>query len=78
MKKLFAAVLFVAGLSGFAAANAADGCGVGCHSTFNGECVVDGWGLMPAGIRNECPVGAKATPRCPRGFVWKFRACFPN
>jgi hypothetical protein len=25
---------------------AADGCGPGCHATFEGACVVDGWGIV--------------------------------
>ncbi len=78
MSKLFAAVLVSGSLLSLAAANAADGCGPGCHATIQGACVVDGWGFMPPGVRNECPVGTKASPWCPPGFVWKFRACFPN
>jgi hypothetical protein len=54
MKNLFVAVLFAGSLSLFGAANAADGCGPGCHSAPNGGCVVDGWGTG-ARVRNECP-----------------------
>ena len=78
MRKLFAAVLLSGSVLSLAAANAAGGCGPGCHSTIQGECVVDGWGILPPGARNECPAGARAIPSCPRGFAWKHKACFPN
>jgi hypothetical protein len=83
MRKLFAAALFsgsvlLGTVVGFVAAHAADGCGPGCHSTVSGACVVDGWGFLPRGISNECPAGARATPPCPRGFVFKYKACFPS
>jgi hypothetical protein len=76
--KLFAAVLVASSMLSFSAADAWEYCGPGCHSTVSGACVVDGWGFLPPGVRNECPAGAKATPPCPRGFVWKYKACFPN
>jgi hypothetical protein len=59
-------------------ADAADGCGPGCHSTAGGACVVDGWGTG-APILNECPAGAHPSPPCSRGYVWRanMRACFP-
>ena len=78
MRKLFAAVLVSASLLTLAAANAGGGCGPGCYATFQGACVVDGWGFLPPGVRNECPAGAHARPRCPHGFVWKYKACFPS
>ncbi|HLG81468.1 MAG TPA: hypothetical protein VKY22_10655 [Bradyrhizobium sp.] len=78
MRKLFAAVLVSGSLLSLAAANAADGCGPGCHATFQGACVVDGWGFLPPGLTNECPAGARPIPRCPHGFAWKFKACFPS
>jgi hypothetical protein len=80
MRKLFAAILLAGGVLGFglASARAPDGCGPGCHSTFMGTCVVDGWGFMPPGARNECLAGAHASPRCPPGFAWKYKACFPS
>jgi hypothetical protein len=59
-------------------ANAADGCGPGCHSTPGGACVVDGWSTG-APIWNECPAGAHPRPPCGYGYVWRprMRACFP-
>jgi hypothetical protein len=58
-------------------ADAADGCGPGCHSTRSGACVVDGWGTG-APIWNECPAGAHPRPPCSSGYVWRprMRACF--
>jgi hypothetical protein len=70
----FVAVLFVGSLSIFGVANAADGCGPGCHSAPNGGCVVDGWTAGAA--HNECPVGAGPRRPCPAGMAWRFRACF--
>ena len=81
MKKLFVAVLFAAGVMGIGSAQAWDGCGVGCHSTwFGGGCVVDGWETGTAvSPRNECPVNAKPRASCPFGYTWRPRsqACFP-
>ena len=34
--------------------NAAGGCGIGCHSTAGGACVVDGW-ETGSFVWNECP-----------------------
>lgn len=77
MKNLVVAVLFVGSLSILGAANAADGCGPGCHGTAYGACVVDGWG-SGAALWNECPAGARPRPPCGEGYVWRsgFRACF--
>jgi hypothetical protein len=77
MRRLFMAVLLASGVSGFGAADAADGCGPGCHNALNGGCVVDGW---EAGARvfNECPAGARPSRPCPARYAWKFKACFPN
>jgi hypothetical protein len=81
MRKLFVAVLFAAGFAGLGTAQAWDGCGVGCHSTwFGGGCVVDGWETgTPVSPVNQCPVGTFARPPCPFGYVWRPRshACFP-
>jgi hypothetical protein len=80
MSRLFAAVLFAGILACIGAANAADGCGPGCHSTANGACVVDGWGTG-APVWNECPAGARPRPPCGgQGYVWhpRLRACFQN
>lgn len=52
-------------------AHAEWGCGPGCHSARNGECVIDGWGN---GARwNECPAGARPRPPCGEGYVWRPR-----
>jgi hypothetical protein len=77
MRRVFAAVLSITGVFVFSAANAADGCGPGCHGSLSGACVVDGWG---AGVRvfNECPAGARPSRPCPGRYVWKFKACFPD
>ena len=78
MRKLFVAVLFAAGAAGIGAAQAWDGCGVGCHATWRGGCVVDGWETATPIARNQCPAGTIARPPCPYGYVWgkKYRACF--
>ena len=74
LRNLFLAVLFVGSLSIFGVANAADGCGPGCHGATNGGCVVDGWTAGAA--HNECPVGARPRRPCPAGMAWRFGACF--
>jgi hypothetical protein len=82
MKKLFVAVLLGvlgAGGAGLSAAQAWDGCGVGCHATwFGGGCVVDGWETATPIGRNECPAGVQPRPNCPYGYVWRnrYHACF--
>ena len=60
-------------------ANAADGCGPGCHATAGGACVVDGW-ATGAPVWNECPAGASPRPPCGYGYAWRqsMRACFPR
>ncbi|WP_375790071.1 GCG_CRPN prefix-to-repeats domain-containing protein [Bradyrhizobium sp. Pha-3] len=58
-------------------ANAAEGCGTGCHRTLNGACVIDGWGTG-ARVRNECPATSRPRPPCDGGgFVWRrdLQAC---
>ena len=63
---LFSSCLFVG------AANAADGCGPGCHNTVGGACVVDGW--ESGAVRwNECPAGSQPRPPCYRPYVWDRR-----
>lgn len=55
---------------GAGTAQAADGCGPGCHNTVNGACVVNGW--EAGAVRwNECPAGAHPMPPCPANFVWR-------
>ena len=75
MRTLFR-VLVAVMLTSLSPAIAADGCGPGCHATFMGACVVDGWGRGTT-ITNECPVTTRARPPCPPGFVWSrsFHAC---
>ncbi|MBR0871464.1 hypothetical protein JQ633_13940 [Bradyrhizobium tropiciagri] len=71
------AFLTAAGLLGFSPAYAADGCGVGCHATVAGACVIDGWGTG-ARVRNECPATSRPRPPCGgTGFVWRrdLKAC---
>jgi hypothetical protein len=58
LMRVIAALAFAGSLSIVSAANAADGCGPGCHATVSGACVIDGWttGAFP----NECPVAERA------------------
>jgi hypothetical protein len=63
------AVLFAGTLASIDIANAADGCGPGCHMARNGGCIVDGWD-KGAPVRNECPAGAHPRPPCSPGFIW--------
>jgi hypothetical protein len=74
MRTLFG-ILFAAVLASLSPAAAADGCGVGCHATASGACVIDGWGRST--ISNECPVTTRPRPPCPFGYVWSrsFGAC---
>jgi hypothetical protein len=79
MRWWLALTLFSA-LLGAGVANAADGCGPGCHSTLNGACAVNGW-ETGAVTWNECPVGAHARPPCAAPYVWRkyAKACIhPN
>ncbi|WP_083519082.1 GCG_CRPN prefix-to-repeats domain-containing protein [Bradyrhizobium jicamae] len=58
---------------------AADGCGVGCHSTSEGACVRDGWqqGLP---VRNVCPATSRPAPPCGPYHRWSRRSmmCIPT
>ena len=77
MRLGLALTLFSIGLvsiSGVGAANAADDCGPGCHSTVNGACVIDGWGSGRAHVWNECPAGAHPRPPCTPPYVWQKQA----
>ena len=76
MRMFSLAVLFLAALVCASAANAAGGCGPGCHATLSGACVVDGWGTG-ASVWNECPAGARPRPPCYYPYVWRkqYRAC---
>jgi hypothetical protein len=82
--KTFLIVALFAIVPSISPANAADGCGPGCHSTSAGACVVDGWGTAAAPKWNECPAGAQARPPCGYGgygyygYTWRarMRACF--
>jgi hypothetical protein len=65
-------------LLGTSPAFAADGCGVGCHATVAGACVIDGWGTPGLRARNECPAVSRPRPPCGgTGFVWRrdWQAC---
>jgi hypothetical protein len=56
-----------------APANAADGCGPGCHGSPGGACVRDGWEqALP--VRNECPATSRPSPPCGRYYRWSARA----
>lgn len=77
MSRLFVVVLFTAGAAMVAPAEAADGCGPGCHSALQGECVVDGW-TSGARVVNECPAGSRPRRPCPAHSAWKFGTCFPD
>jgi hypothetical protein len=61
LMRVIAALVLAGSLSIVSAANAADGCGRGCHATVSGACVIDGWttGAFP----NECPVAERAFDR---------------
>jgi hypothetical protein len=74
MRKLFVAVLLAGAVLAIGGAEAADGCGPGCHSTMSGACVVDLWGS----VRNECPAGSRPLPPCPYGTRWKHGACIAS
>ena len=67
--RLLVAALFSVGL-GIGTAQAADGCGVGCHAAVNGGCVVNGW-ETGAVAWNECPAGAHPRPPCGSYLVWR-------
>lgn len=72
------ALILLSTCLGAGAANAADDCGVGCHSAVNGGCVVNGW-ETGAVAWNECPAGAHPTPPCSQHYVWRkhTNACVP-
>jgi hypothetical protein len=74
LRSLFAAVLIAGSIFTFRAAYAWGGCGVGCHVSISGACVVDGWGS----VRNECPAGSRPMPPCPRGLRFRHGACMPS
>jgi hypothetical protein len=74
MRSLFTAVLITGSLLLFGPAHAWGLCGVGCHASISGACVVDGWGS----VRNECPAGSRPVRPCPRGMIWKQGACIPT
>jgi len=61
-----------------ASANAAGGCGVGCHSTSEGACVRDGW-QQALPVRNVCPATSRASAPCGPYHRWSRRSmmCIP-
>ncbi|WP_245334922.1 GCG_CRPN prefix-to-repeats domain-containing protein [Bradyrhizobium mercantei] len=76
MRAYLLAVLTAGAFLGSIPANAAEGCGTGCHRTANGACVIDGWGSPR--VRNECPATSRPRPPCGGGgFVWRrdLQAC---
>ncbi|MGY4475466.1 GCG_CRPN prefix-to-repeats domain-containing protein [Bradyrhizobium sp. USDA 3364] len=76
MKACLLAVLTAGAFLGWSPANAAEGCGIGCHRSLYGACVIDGWGNPR--IRNECPATSRPRPPCGGGgFVWRrdLQAC---
>jgi hypothetical protein len=77
MRNLFVAVLLASSVARIGVADAADGCGTGCHQTSQGACVVDGRGTG-APIWNECPAGARPRAPCGEGYKWspRYKACF--
>lgn len=75
MRTSLFAFLFAVNLS-IVPANAAGGCGPGCHQTSWGACVVDGWGTG-ARVWNEIPAGARPCPPCEMVRLGpRKRACF--
>ncbi|PAY10273.1 hypothetical protein CK489_06990 [Bradyrhizobium sp. UFLA03-84] len=77
MRACLFAVLTTGAFLGLTPANAAEGCGDGCHRTSGGACVIDGWGTS-ARVRNECPATTRPRPPCGgHGFAWRrdYQAC---
>jgi hypothetical protein len=73
MRSVLSAIVIAGSILFFGSARAWDGCGVGCHASTSGECVVDGWGRA----RNECPAGDHPRPPCPRDNRFQHGACMP-
>jgi hypothetical protein len=73
MRSVALGVLITASLLLVRSAYAWDGCGVGCHASMSGACIVDGWGR----VRNECPAGNHPRPPCPRDTKFWHGACQP-
>jgi hypothetical protein len=61
MRTFLIAALFAI-VASIGPADAADGCGPGCHSTPGGACVVDGWGTGPAYGTSALPGRNPALP----------------
>jgi hypothetical protein len=76
MRSVLTAIVIAGSILFFGPALAWDGCGVGCHATISGACVVDGWGTVR--VRNECPVGSRARPPCPFDMSFRHGACMPS
>ena len=73
MRSVLTAIVIAGSIMFFGPALAWDGCGVGCHATASGACVVDAWGRT----RNECPAGNFPRPPCPRDTKFMHGACMP-
>lgn len=76
MRSVLTAIVITGSILFFGPALAWDGCGVGCHASASGACVVDGWGKVR--VRNICPVGNHPRPPCPFGMSWRHGACMPS
>ncbi|MBV9458971.1 MAG: hypothetical protein JO141_15825 [Bradyrhizobium sp.] len=73
MRSVLTAIVIAGGIVFFGPARAWDGCGVGCHATASGACVVDAWGSA----RNECPAGSHPRPPYPRDNRFRHGTCMP-
>jgi hypothetical protein len=73
MRSVLTAIVIAGSILFFGSARAWVGCGVGCHASASGACVVDGWGR----VRNECPAGNHPRPPCPRDNRFQHGACMP-
>lgn len=73
MRSVLTATVIAGSILFFGPALAWDGCGVGCHTSASGACVVDGWGK----VRNECPASNHPRPPCPRDNRFQHGACMP-
>jgi len=73
MRSVLTAIVIAGSIVFFGPARGWDGCGVGCHATDSGACVVDAWGSA----RNECPAGNHPRPPCPRDNRFRHGACMP-
>ena len=80
MKTLFAAGLVAGALANFGGANAMEGCCPGFHRGAGGRCVINRGTIIVASATfyDRCPTVSAPRRPCPYGFVWRYKACFPN